>query len=389
MLSTESPDKIQGGRGTHVKHLTEALKGKCNLHMVCYDPEIKEHWYTHSFPAEICPYFPDDGGVKNLISNTARILRHCLKLHKEKPFDLIVTHDWDSQLVAWEFRDLTGVPWVTTYHLFMHEIRELEQLPYQADTSFVLTSETLGLHSADKVIVVSESMKRYAQDVLDVERPIDVILNGVDLTEFESVPPLEPHDGKVKALYCGRIAYQKGIEPLLEAIEQSADIDWTVMGKLDSRKPEDSVNHPYHKKLKELEAAGKCRWVGHLYGEEKLAEYERCDCVAMPSLAEPFGIVALEAMATGRPLLQTGVDGLAEFCNENNSIRIEPTPHSIISKVKSVNSSTVAEARRTATSSKHSWDSIATETVKIYKEAIRGNIQAIGAGSDRDSVSAG
>lgn len=387
MLSTESPDKILGGRGTHIRNLLNAMRG-VDLHLVTAEKITERHWYEHSSPSEICPYFPDDNGIKNLMANGAMALRHCLKLHRDNPFDVIVTHDWDQQLMAWEFRDLTGIPWVTTYHLFMHEIRELEQLPFKDDTEFILTSEVLGLHSADKVIVVSESMAKYAREDLDVERPLDVILNGIDLTEFESVPAFMPHDGPIRALYCGRIAYQKGIEPLLGAIEFSDGIEWTVMGKLDSRRPEDSINHPYHRRLEALEAAGKCRWVGHLYGAQKAAEFSRCDCVVMPSLAEPFGIVALEAMAAGRVLLQTGVDGLSEFCNVENSVRIEPTADSIISKIKSLNQNTVAEGRRTASAEKHSWVNIAQRTVEIYKEAIHGNIQTISPGSHGSSARA-
>jgi glycosyltransferase involved in cell wall biosynthesis len=317
-------------------------------------------------------------------------LRHCLKLHEEKKFDLIVTHDWDSQLVAWEFRDLTGVKWVTTYHLFMHEIQQLEQLKTQPDTEYIRTCEWVGLHGADGVIAVSESMKRYAIEEMQVARPIKVILNGVDMAEFENC---SNHDrgsyGKnPRALYCGRIAYQKGIEPLLEAIEKSEGIDWVVMGKLDSRKPEDSKNHPYHKKLEELQAAGKCKWVGQLYGEEKVKWFDWCNAVVMPSLAEPFGIVALEAMAGCKRLLHTGVDGLAEFCTPENSILIEPTADSIINNIITMRSKGYAiihEAQQTAR--RFNWQPIAKETVQFYKE-IYGNTTTSSSRSDGTQVSA-
>lgn len=379
VLCTESPDRIWGGRGTHVKYLYEAMRGLCELHYVSFDPVWGEHWYTHSTPWDEAQYWhPHDGGIKNMLANTTVMLKHCIRLMQRERFDVIHAHEWDMQEIALHLRDLFGTPILSTFHLFQNELSLIEPKAGTDEDRITLVLERLGVYQADRVILVSQAMERYAQKALLANRHFDVILNGVDLKEFESVPERVAHDGPTRALYCGRIAYQKGIEPLIAAIEQSpSDIEFTIMGKLAALEPEDAEAHPYARALKALNDSGKCRWIGHLDGEQKVKEFERCDCVVMPSMAEPFGIVALEAMAAGRPLLQTGVDGLAEFCTDENSIHIEPTAESIISGIRKARTGSeriVIAAKETAARPEFNWSNIAQRVAGIYAQ-MAGNQQ--------------
>lgn len=373
VLCTETPDRIWGGRGTHVKYLYEAMRGLCEIHYVSLDTVWGEHWYPHSTPWEESQYWqPFDGGIKNMLANTTVMLKHCIRVMQSQRFDVIHAHEWDMQEVALHLRDLFGTPIVSTFHLFQNELSLIEPKAGTDEDRITLVLERLGVYQADRVILVSEAMARYARLGFLASRHLDVILNGVDLAEFESVKPRVAHDGPTKALYCGRIAYQKGIEPLIAAIEQApSDIEFTIMGKLAALEPEDAAAHPYARALQALHDAGKCRWIGHVDGPEKVKEFERCDCVVMPSMAEPFGIVALEAMAAGRPLLQTGVDGLAEFCSDENSIHIEPTAESIIGGIRRARvgaDGMVQVGRETAARPEFNWKQIAERVAGIYAQ---------------------
>lgn len=334
VISSESPSHIWGGRGEHIKRLYPHLKGKVDLHLVCWDKRVSDVWYTHSHPYDSSPswYIPNDGGFKNGALNETALLQHLLCLHQQQPIDVIHAHEWDAVIPAFNFRHITKVPVVTTFHLFQCQVRTIEEGHGNDDELYPCVAENWGLSASDEVIVVSHDMARFAKEKLCESRPLNVIHNGIDMHVFPIVD--KPKREKPVALFCGRISKQKGIEAFLDAAEMCDAFSWIVMGQLTAIDPRDAARHPYAIRLRALQEQGKLIWIGHIEGDDRFSHFASADYIVMPSLIEPFGIVALEALAAGVPLVTTRVDGMTEFLDDANSHLCGPTGADIVAKLR-------------------------------------------------------
>ena len=127
-------------------------------------------------------------------------------------------------------------------------------------------------------------------------------------------------------------------------------------------------------RIRKMEKLPQFKYLGHLEGQDRADWLTSADVVVMPSLHEPFGIVALEAMASGAVLLQTGVNGLAEFCNDSNSIRIEPNARSIVAAVNRAiierEESAIMTRNAHETAKRFTWGGVADRVVSCYRRII-------------------
>jgi glycogen(starch) synthase len=167
--------------------------------------------------------------------------------------------------------------------------------------------ENVGLAGADGVLVNSLSVDAELADRGSVAAPVTVVPNGVDLDRFPAAT-MPPRPGRIA--FAGRLVPQKGADVLLRAfgalLRRFPDAELVLAG--------DGVQRLYLERLARF--LGVSRSVSFLgwQSPDELAEHYRSAAVAaVPSLYEPFGLVALEAMATGRPVVVSQVGGLAEI----------------------------------------------------------------------------
>lgn len=237
---------------------------------------------------------------------------------------------------AFDLRELLGIPIVTTFHLFQHQVMQVEKLVPTEQVMFSVVMEGNGLCASDRVIVCSKSMEDYIGAGFGMEhRPVKRIPNAIEPHEFD-VEPVDFKCDKPVVLFSGRLSKQKGIEQLVDAIELTDRYFFVVMGRIPAI--EGGENHPYAVKLRELEAKhpDRLRWLGHIEGPDRFRWFKRADVGIVPSLCEPFGIVALEFFAAQTPLVTTAVDGLSEFVNEENAFIIpNASPENIIAGLQS------------------------------------------------------
>lgn len=343
------------------------------MHFVCWDKRVDDVWYSHSHPYDNvnCYYVPDDGGFKNGQVNETAMLIHMLLLHKEEPFDLVHAHEWDAVVPAFNFRRITSVPIVTTFHLFQNQVRTIEAGRGTDDELYPCVAENWGITYSDEVILVSHDMANYAKNALGEERPFNVIHNGVDLADFPTIE--KQRTDKPTVLFCGRISKQKGIEAFMDAASISTDFDFVVMGQLTAIDPKDAATHPYSIRLRELESQGRITWLGHIEGPERFQKFAAADYVVMPSILEPFGIVALEALAAGIPLVTTRVDGMQEFLDDSNSHWCGGTGADIVAKLKELErnpflrDSVIGPGKLIAKD--FTWEGAAQKTLEVYERA--------------------
>jgi glycosyltransferase involved in cell wall biosynthesis len=153
---------------------------------------------------------------------------------------------------------------------------------------------------------------RYVADELAAEFrscvEVDVVPNGVDLEEFQ----VAPADEGRYLFAAGRLVEQKGFDLLLDALAQAGP----ELGGLDLVIAGTGRDGPRLKNLtRELGLEGRVRWLGVVARDRLVSLLKGAELVAVPSRAEPFGIIVLEAMAAGKPIVASRVGGIPEFAD--------------------------------------------------------------------------
>jgi 1,4-alpha-glucan branching enzyme len=215
-------------------------------------------------------------------------------------------HDWGTALAGVAARRLLRRPLVFNVHLPQHG----------GDT---LAIETIGLLAADLVIVNSRSVRdEIASRNLPVRR-IEVVPNGVDLELFHPAHTWPAHGGYV--LFAGRLVPQKGVDVLVRAFAvllYRFNCSLVIVGE--------GPLELYLQRLIRYSGIPDNVFVRHWQSGAELIElFQNAKVVAIPSLYEPFGIVALEAMACARACVASRVGGLAEIIDSGvDGYLVEP-----------------------------------------------------------------
>ena len=252
-------------------------------------------------------------------------------------YDIIHSHYWLSGWVAMQLRLTLGLPIVHMSHTLGYPKNAAAQLPWEQEPRRRLQVERKVLQGSDALVAESPASKQHMVWHYDVD-PADVVVIpcGVDMARFQpqdkrrvradlSLPPTAPI-----LLSVGRLQPSKGIDTLLQA---AADIrhDYpdvrvlVVGGGLDDQDERETAE------LNRLQALGhrlKLTNVQYIKAQpqEKLAQYyAAADVFVMPSHYESFGMVALEAMACGTPVVASEVGGLASTITHDDSGLLVPS----------------------------------------------------------------
>jgi glycogen synthase len=325
ILSWEYPPVIEGGLARHVRKLAEALVRQGAV----VDVLTRER----GEPAEAAqrglegldgltihrvrePSWPRD--LDRFVAWVQRMNEDMLAageaLAQESSYDLIHGHDWLVAHAAAGLADRLDVPYVTTIHATEHGRHQ----GWVADPpqSHIHSVERWMAHRADAVIVCSYYMRGHVADIFDIEeRRIAMIPNGVDPNDLRPSGDLqalrrefaEPHEKLV--LLVGRLVYEKGFQLALDAlpdvIRQVGNVRFLVAG---------SGTHEgeLRSQAERLGLSAHGTFLGWIGDDALHSLYRIADLCVVPSIYEPFGLVALEAMASGCPCIVADTGGLRE-----------------------------------------------------------------------------
>jgi glycogen synthase len=325
LLSWEYPPVIEGGLARHVRKLAEALVrqgvGVDVLTRGVGDgpgpgqPGVDElAGVTIHRVAE--PSWPRDLDrfVAWVEQMNGDMLAAGEALADENDYDLIHGHDWLVAQAAATLAERARVPYVTTIHATEHGRHQGWVQDYPQ--SHIHSVERWMARRADAVIVCSYYMRGHVADIFDIdERRISVIPNGIDPSELQPAGDLEtlrrkfaePHEKLV--LFIGRLVYEKGFQLALDAlpgvVEQVENVRYLVAG---------SGTHEAELKA-QAERLGLSEhgvFLGWIGDDVLHSLYRIADLCVVPSIYEPFGLVALEAMASGCPCIVADTGGLRE-----------------------------------------------------------------------------
>ena len=296
-ISSEYPPSIIGGLGIHVQKLTTALATRMDVDVVLPKPmnttdEYQELAKNIRMTTVLMEATYDDTGSWCRFAKNA--IHQITNWPESELPNVFHCHDWGTVLVGIKCRWALGIPLIFHVHL-------PNRFPLCASI------ENLGLVSADMVTVSSSAMEVEMNKRRMPIRKLEVLKNGVDTDVFKPSKDWPKDRGYI--LFVGRLVEQKGVEYLLRALSyvgQKFDVGLKIVG-----------HGEYKEWLVRLSTnlalsspVDFVPWVEH----EKLAElYQGARLVVIPSVFEPFGMVALEAMACKRAVVASRTGGLTEI----------------------------------------------------------------------------
>lgn len=255
------------------------------------------------------------------------------------------------------------VPMVYTCHsLVMDE-------PLSDSRDVVLKKQIRLMRAADRIVVPSDwLLQELVSNYAFCRGKVHVIPNGVQVT----TNPPKPKN-HTRLLFVGRVIPSKGIEELLKAMAILAsvsdrEITLDVVGAGSTKYME------YLKRMSDkLDVSSRIQWLGYRDPWKIQAMYSSYSGVVVPSQQESFGLVSLEALANGVPLISTRSGGLANFVTDEVSFIIsEGKPHviaeSILSALKDPTETENRVYRGLHLAANYSWDSISYQYIKLFKE---------------------
>lgn len=351
IVAWEFPPKLTGGLGRHLYGLITALKK--NTELIIYMPEQNA---PETIEGVTLKKFDSEKSGDNFVKDVNRKIAEQVK---KDGLSLLHCQDWVSFYTVLLVKKSKICPVICSIHSTVHD----RSGRIVSEKNKYLQLETRALKKADAIITVSNYMKKRLNKHLKIKNEkIFVIPNGISHKETK----FSEKEGK-NILYFGRITEQKGVEYLLYAMKQMPNEKLIVLG---GGHLQDSVES-FAKMLKVdatfLPFTNNQDEIDKIIADSKM--------VIMPSISEPFGLVALEAIAAKRATILSKFSGVSEYLEHNkHTIIINPLkPEEITRAIKLLqNDETrreiVANAYELLESGKLSWENVADITRGLYEQ---------------------
>lgn len=317
---------------------------------------------AHGLPA------PGDAAYRgDLLTEAQRYARMCVELARRESFDVVHAHDWLTFPAGMAVAAATGKPLVVHVHSTEFDRAGEDVHPQIYDI------ERRGTHAAVRVIAVSHLTRSILEKRYEVDPDrIDVVYNGVDA---DRLPPPEPAAAAIRptdkiVLFLGRITMQKGPEYFVAAakkvLEKYEKVKFVMAGAGD--RVADVIE------LAAREGVGhKVTFTGFLSPEDVARIYQMADVYVMPSVSEPFGIAALEAVRHDVPVIISRTSGVSEVLRHALKVDfwdVNDIADKIIAVLKHPPLSTTLRHFADIEVRRLTWDDAATRCRGVYDAAI-------------------
>lgn len=368
-------DVFTRSQDDHVPHVLHEL-GYGNR--VVHVPAGPEHPVSKEELANYIPEFVE--GIKNFA---------CEKRIK---YDVIHSHYWMSGLAAASLSDAWGgTPIVHMFHTLGEMKNRIARTDDEREGDYRINGEKQVLRRADRVIVATVAELTQLRFLYKANGNMVVIPPGVDVSHFYPIPAdeakmyigLKPEDRMV--LFVGRIEPLKGVDTLIQAMsclqlkETERPVHLAIIGGDPAASPEEmSAEMARLQKLcDDLAVDQTVVFLGKRDQDKLPYYYSAAEVVVMPSHYESFGMVALEAMACGTPVIASEVGGLAYLVRDGETGFTIPDqePEELCDKISWIlNDRELHEmmsARAVEYAQDYAWEKIAKQIVEVYEGLLK------------------
>lgn len=307
-VAWEYPPRLFGGLGRHVEGLSAALAAG-GVDVTVLTPAWAEAEPPAASGVRVLRAaappepLPDDRWLAEVLDANVAMAERALT--SGVAVDVLHVHDWMAGHAARVLAPAMGVPVVATIHA-TERGRHQGHLP-PGFSAWIDAQERALVDLADRVVVCSTPMVEAATTWLGAPTA-DVVPNGVDPARWRPPRVQRRHD---RVVFAGRLEYEKGVQVLMTATD-GLPLDVRIAGR-----------GSYGPALRR-DAHDGVRFEGHLPQPALARLLASAAIVVVPSLYEPFGLAALEAMAAGTPVVVSDVGGLRDLVPDGVGLRVPP-----------------------------------------------------------------
>ncbi|MGZ6696009.1 MAG: glycosyltransferase family 4 protein [Solirubrobacteraceae bacterium] len=380
ILTWEYPPIVEGGLARHVRKLAENhVQRGVEVHVLTRGDradEVRAGVHVHRVDEPDTPRGDLDAFLRWIEDMNDDMEAAGRALAVRHAFDVVHGHDWLVARAAAALSRRHRLPYLTTVHAT--EYGRHQGRVAQHPQSAIHGVERWMARRADGVVVCSHYMRGQVADVFGVDEDrIRVIPNGIDPLDLAPVDDLAAlrarfaRPSEKLVLLIGRLVYEKGFQVALDAlpsvIDRVGDVRFLVAG---------SGTHE-----QELEAQAKRlglmrhgTFLGWIGDDVLRSLYRISDLTVVPSLYEPFGLVALEAMASGCPCIVSDTGGLREVVpNDDVGLRVRASdPRALADRMAFVLANPALRFRIVNEAAEHiarfDWAEVAARTEALYAE---------------------
>ena len=398
LFSKEYPPNVYGGAGVHVEYLSQALARRMQVEVRAFGDEPAQ---PGNPAVRFYPEWPEaKHGTDSRFAGAIDAFARNLQMAKDTlDADLVHCHTWYTDMAGILAAQLWDVPCVLTIHS-LEPLRpwKVEQLGRAYHLSAWM--ERTAIQQASAIVAVSNETRADVLRLFDIPaEKVHVIHNGIDLEEYRPsthADALSRHGidpDRPFLLFVGRITRQKGILHLLRAIPLLDPALQVVLCAGSPDTPE--IGQEMERGVAELagERPGVI-WIRDMLPRADVIQlYTHAAVFCCPSVYEPFGIINLEAMACGTPVVASAVGGIPEVVvPEVTGLLVEPQlrpgsfdpvdPAAFAERLAAAINrlatdaglrARFGEAGRERVEQHFSWDAIADRTAALYREVIAGH----------------
>ncbi|KUL40760.1 glycogen synthase [Streptomyces regalis] len=380
LLTREYPPDVYGGAGVHVEFLARELRDLVDLEVHCWGEGRAVGVLRHR------PWSALDTANDALRTFSVDLAMAAGLQGRE----LVHSHTWYANLAGHFGKLLYGIPHVMTAH-------SLEPLrPWKAEQlggGYALSSwaERTAIEAADAVIAVSGAMR---EDILSCYPTLDpdrvhIVHNGIDTTLYrpdhrtDVLARFGLDADRPYVLFVGRITRQKGVPHLLRAVR---NIDPAAQVVLCAGAPDTpEIDQEFRDLYQELSQVREgVHWIPQMLPRPEVIQLlTHAAAFVCPSVYEPLGIVNLEAMACGTPVVASHVGGIPEVVDDGKTGLLVPLDDdfeafeaglaraldSVIGDPETARR--MGEAGRERAVGEFGWDAVARRTVRLYGEILK------------------
>jgi glycogen(starch) synthase len=306
----------------------------------------------------------------NLLAEMERFAQKACLIVQELglEFDVIHAHDWTTFPAAMALKRLTGKPLIVHVH-----ITEFDKTGGEHADSRVYAIEKAGMDAADIVMTVSNMMKNRCVHQYYVDpRKVRVVYNAVTPTAAPAEEPFQIKANDKVVLFLGRVTLQKGPDYFIEAAKRVLDVDPNV--KFVMAGTGDMLPRMIERAA-DLGIGNRVLFPGFVNRDQGDLLYRMADVFVMPSVSEPFGLVPLEAISRGTPVIISKQSGVSEVLTHALKVDfwdINDLANKIIAALSYATLHRELKRHGEVEVRRFTWENSASQAAAVYEELVGG-----------------